>query len=225
VMDGSSNLIPLPQQTDPNAVLRLDLKLASRSTDANHVAVAAPIVNAPVMLAEWKLEPDTGQRLAYQRGSLTPLGGVPDFSGFAQFARMFTNDESGRALRTLLVLVALLAGTLIIWRWTVQGNVHRFSERHIFGTLLGLLALVLAGAAFFSLAVIAGNQKADLPRDVSFLAPVQQAGSDLKIEVANLSEKLTFATVIAYGWPALLALALWAYTWLSERAWLKPLGS
>ena len=34
--------------------------------------VAAPIVAAPVMLAEWKLEPDEGQRLIYQTGTLTP---------------------------------------------------------------------------------------------------------------------------------------------------------
>ena len=34
VMDGKSNLIPLPQHADPDAVLTIDLKLAARSPDA-----------------------------------------------------------------------------------------------------------------------------------------------------------------------------------------------
>src|SRR5207253_3245086 len=74
VMDGSANLIPLPQRADPNAVLALDLKLASRSKDPKRVTVGAPVLNAPVMLSEWKLEPDANQRLLYRQGSLTPLG-------------------------------------------------------------------------------------------------------------------------------------------------------
>src|SRR5208282_1529671 len=65
VTDGKSNLIPLPQHADPDAVLTLDLKLAARSPNAGRVSVAAPIVAAPVMLAEWKLEPDEGQRLYF----------------------------------------------------------------------------------------------------------------------------------------------------------------
>ncbi len=97
VTDAQANLIPLPQHADPNAVLTLDLKLAG-TNDPKLLTVAAPIVNAPVMLAEWKLEPDTGQRLVYRRGSLTPAGGIPDISGFAALARMFTGDESSRAL-------------------------------------------------------------------------------------------------------------------------------
>src|SRR6266404_410887 len=63
VMDGKDNLIPLPQRADPNAVLTLDLKLAAKSASPRRVRIEAPKVHAPVMLAEWKLEPDTNQRL------------------------------------------------------------------------------------------------------------------------------------------------------------------
>src|SRR6185295_11846117 len=101
VTDAKATLIPLPQRTDPNAVLRLDLKLASRSQNSGRVVVAAPILNAPVMLAQWKLEPDTGQRLVYRKGSLTPAGGVPDVSGFAGLARMFEGDEGRSAMGSL----------------------------------------------------------------------------------------------------------------------------
>ena len=65
------------------------LKLAERSKSPKRVKVATPIVAAPVMLAEWKLEPDTAQRLVYRKGSLTPVGGVADVSGFAGLARIF----------------------------------------------------------------------------------------------------------------------------------------
>src|SRR6202000_1708310 len=34
VLDGTANLIPLPQHSDPDAVLTIDLKLAMRSADA-----------------------------------------------------------------------------------------------------------------------------------------------------------------------------------------------
>ena len=80
VTDAQANLIPLPQHADPNAVLTLDLKLAG-TNDPKLITVAAPIVNAPVMLAEWKLEPDTGQRLVYRHGSLTPVGGIAGHLG------------------------------------------------------------------------------------------------------------------------------------------------
>ncbi|HXR06997.1 MAG TPA: hypothetical protein VN765_06680, partial [Candidatus Acidoferrum sp.] len=62
VSDGKASLVPLPQSADANGVLRLDLKLASQSRDAEKVTVSAPIADAPVMLAEWKIEPDPGRR-------------------------------------------------------------------------------------------------------------------------------------------------------------------
>src|SRR5208282_5262333 len=100
VTDAQANLIPLPQHADPNAVLTLDLKLAG-TNDPKVLTLAAPVVNTPVMLAEWKLEPDTGQRLAYRRGSLTPAGGIPDVSGFAELARLFAREDRRSALVSL----------------------------------------------------------------------------------------------------------------------------
>src|SRR5262249_2347129 len=73
VIDGKDNLVRLPQSLDPNAVLKVELKLASRSTSAERVTIVAPKVNAPEMLAEWKLEPDAGQRLIFRQGTLTPV--------------------------------------------------------------------------------------------------------------------------------------------------------
>jgi hypothetical protein len=227
VKDGMANLIPLPQRADPNSVLIVDLKLASKSPSASPVSVAAPIVmNAPVMLAEWRLLPDTGQRLVYRKGSLTPVGGVVDVSGFAQLARMFSGDDGNRVTVLLLATLALVALALVVWHWASQGGVYKFSVRQLAGTLLGLVALVLAIATFSNLGELAQPQRAYAPRDVVFLAPVQQAGSALSVEVANFSEQASGLGLLGYAWPALFALAVWVYGWLRSdegskvAAWL-----
>ena len=209
VTDAQSDLIPLPQHADPNAVLTLDLKLAG-TNDPKLITVAAPVVNAPVLLAEWKLEPDTGQRLVYRHGSLTPAGGMPDISGFAELARVFTGGDASRALTSLFAALLLMALAVAAWRWTVREGVYRFSARHVSGVLLGLLACVLAMVAMLSLGDLVQSQKGSIPRDVTLLAPVQQAGSALTVEVANLADKPTVLGFVRHAWPALLALGVWA---------------
>src|SRR5688572_17912499 len=89
VMDGDAHLIRLPQRADPNTALTLEFKLASRASNRERMRVAAPIVAAPVLLAEWKVDPDTRQRLVYKGGSLMPAHGSADASGFAQLANVF----------------------------------------------------------------------------------------------------------------------------------------
>ncbi|MGO8925673.1 MAG: hypothetical protein ACLQU3_02080 [Limisphaerales bacterium] len=223
VTDAQSDLIPLPQHADPNAVLTLDLKLAG-TNDPKLINVAAPIVNAPVMLAEWKLEPDTGQRLVYRHGSLTPAGGMPDISGFAELARVFTGSDASRALTSLFAALVLMALAVAAWRWTDRAGVYRFSARHLAGILLGLIACVLALVALTSLGDLVQGQKGSVPRDVTLLAPVQQAGSALTVEVANLADKPTVLGYARYAWPALLALAVWAFGWITDRQGSKTVG-
>ncbi len=223
VTDAQANLIPLPQHADPNAVLTLDVKLAG-TNDPKLITVAAPIVNVPVMLAEWKLEPDTGQRLVYRHGSLTPVGGVPDVSGFAELARMFTGDESSRALTAFFAVLALMALAVLAWRRTVREGVYRLSSRHLAGTLLGLLALVLAAVAFINLCDLAQTQNRTVPRDVTLLAPIQQAGSALTVQVANLADQPSVLSFVGYAWPALLALAVWVFGWITETQGSKTVG-
>jgi hypothetical protein len=226
VKDGNANLIPLPQRADPNAVLTLDLKLAARSKDPKHVSVAAPIANAPVMLSEWKLEPDTGQKLVYRKGSLTPAGGIVDISGFAGLTRMFTGADAGRVVTSLLAMFALVALGVVVWHRTMRNGITRFNARHIFGTLLGFVSIMMAAVAFINLCNLADNQKAFAPRDVIFLAPVQQPGNVLTAEVANVAERATLTSFIGYAWPALAGLAVWIYAWLSvkQRTGLWILG-
>ena len=221
VTDGTANLIPLPQGGDPNAVLALDLKLAARSKEPGRVSVTAPLVNAPVMLAEWRLEPDTAQRLVYRGGSLMPVGGVADVSGFAGLARLFSSEDAGQALISLVTAVGLLGAALVAWRWATQGGVYRLSPRHLAGTAAGFLALALAVVAYAKLADGASHHNSFVPRDVTMLAPVQQAGSALTVEVANLSEKGSALGILRYVWPALLVLPALAFGWVSETLGIK----
>jgi hypothetical protein len=220
VKDKDANLIPLPQRADPNAVLKLELKLASKSAGASRVTVAAPIVNAPVMLAEWKLEPDTGQRLIYRGGSLTPIGGILDVSGFAQLARMF-NGGAGRAATLLVVALILVALSLVVWRWTACEAVYRFSVRHILGTTLGLAAMGAAFVLFVRLNDVADNYRGYATESVTFLAPVQQVGSALQVEVENVAEKLSAFGLGGSALFVLIALAIWIYGWLRAEAATK----
>jgi hypothetical protein len=220
VKDGTANLIPLPQRADPNAVQTLDLKLAWRSATPARVTAAVPIVAAPVLLAEWRVEPDTGQRLTYRGGSLAPAGGVADASGFAGLARMFNRRETAVQL---IIALGLIAFAVWAWRWAARGT-FRFSVRHLGGTLVGIGAVALAGMLFAMLCDQASRQQQIVPRGLTFLAPVQQSGSALAVEVANTVDELTFRRAVGQAWPALLALVVWGWTFLRAEAGLRPVG-
>src|SRR6185369_8515412 len=224
VTDANANLIPLPQRGDPNAILRIDLKLASRSASASRVKVTAPTVSAPVMLEEWKLEPDANQRLIYRAGSLAPIGGVPDVSGFAGFLRTLSSEQGSAARGALLMALLLVACAALLWHWAGRPGVQKFSPRHMIGALGGIVAFVFAIVALTSLREATDNQKSYPPREMSLLAPVQQAGSPISVEVANVSDQVTFATVMGSVWPALLALGLAAYGWWADKPWFRTTG-
>lgn len=225
VKDGAANLIPLPQRADPNAVLRLDLKLAAKSKDARHVEVKSPIVNAPVMLGEWRLEPDTGQRLEYRKGSLMPVGGVADISGFAQLARIASAGFLRGGLRPLLVAIGALVLGLALWRWAAGEGVCKFSGRYWCGLLFGVAALLVGGVVLGQFATTAREHSLPWPGGISFLAPVQQPDSTLSLEVLNASEQFTALSFLQLAWPGALALALWIYAWLQASRALRFSGT
>jgi len=202
VMDGKSNLIPLPQHADPDTVLTLDLKLAARSPDAKRVNVAAPVVAAPVMLAEWKLEPDEGQRLIYQGGTLTPADGAADASGFAQITQAFRTGRTLEVASPLVVALMAIALAIFAWRWATGGGAHQFSPRHLLGGVIGIAAVLFTGVSLARMAGVFEPISRDVANTVTFLAPVQQAASVLTAEVTNVSAS---TTTFAYGGSLTLA--------------------
>jgi hypothetical protein len=217
VTDSGTNLVPLPSQADPNSVLNVELKLAARSKNARRVSLAMPIVAAPVMLSEWKLAPDTSQRLAFRKGSLTPVGGYPDVSGFAGITRAFQGRAAARNVSLALVALALVALAIAAWRWASAPNVTKFSGRFMIGLSVGILAFLLAAVPVLALCDSVLQQNAQLPRDITFLAPVQQAGQAMTAEVSNISDESSVIDWIAYAWPAFFAPFFWGYAWLANK--------
>jgi hypothetical protein len=169
------------------------------------------------MLAEWKLDPDAKQRLLYRRGSLTPIGGVPDVSGFSQLTRTFMGDQATRARDTLLIALILALCAWAVWRWAGQNGVYQSSPRQIGGAFLGILAFVFAIVSLYNFSEVLGHHRGELPRELSFVAPVQQPGSALQLEISNIGENASAFSLIGRAWPALLGLLVWAYAWLSSR--------
>src|SRR2546425_3120892 len=93
--------------------------------------------------------------------------------------------------------------------------------RHWAGVVVGLLALIMAGITFFNLGEIGSQQRTEAPREATFLAPVQQAGSVLAIEVSNLADHWSLIGTLTYAWPALLALVVFIAVPIIEKSLLK----
>jgi hypothetical protein len=53
---------------------------------------------------------------------------------------------------------------------------------------------------------------------------VQQAGSALTVEVANLEDKPSVLGFVGYAWPVLLALAVWVFGWINDRQGARTAG-
>lgn len=212
VKEGASDLIPLPQKGDPNTVHTLDLKLAYRSPSPERVRAAAPIVAAPILLAEWKLEPDAGQKLIYRTGSLAPVGGVVDASGFAGLSRLFRYVDD--AWLQLGLAAAVLLFALWAWKWATAPGSYRFRLRHLGGAVVGIIGVLLAAIVLMGLAGKASVGGVEQPGHLVLLAPVQQGGSALSVDVANVAANASGDSFIGRAWPFVLALLIWGYALL-----------
>ncbi|MBL9128420.1 MAG: hypothetical protein JNL97_12270, partial [Verrucomicrobiales bacterium] len=192
VKDASGNLSPLPNRPDPNVLTELRVKVASRAPNAKRLTVAAPVVAAPVLLAEWRIEPATGRRLVYQGGTLTPAVGEPDPSGFAGLARLLRSHSASDLVRYALILVAATAVAALMWSgWAVRGP--RFRAQHLFAGLLGAISAVVAVVMVFQLRDLAKGTVLSLPNDLRFVAPIQQGDVSWRVQLANVE-------VAAPGW-------------------------
>src|SRR5436190_741553 len=121
----------------------------------------------------------------------------------------------------MVATFVLLGAALVVWRWATREGVLKYSARHLGGAGLGVVALVLASVMFLRLTEMASWQSSSVPRDVSFLAPVQQAASALKVEVSNVADEASMFGFIGYGWPALLALVAWVYALRTDEPIFK----
>jgi hypothetical protein len=224
VLDDQANLVPLPPRADPNSVNVLELKLARTSSVPQRVTVAAPIVAAPVLLTEWQLIPETGRRLSFRKGSLTPTAGLDDVSGFAGLARLVKASGGLELFRSVGTALALFLASALVWRWAGAEGTTRYSPRHLAGAVIGLLGCILGLALLLQLAQQAQGVAVTSPTGLQFVAPVQQAGSALNVEVNNLRAEPSVWAMAWTVWPALLGLAIWIAAWVTPRGWLQSTG-
>lgn len=213
-----TNLIPLPQQADPNQVNDVQLKLAARNRSARAVTVTAPSVTAPVLLAEWLVQPDTARRLEFRRGSLVPLGGRLEITGFDGLLGLFHGAQRTQAWPRLGLAFGLFLIGIWAWRSVTAEGVGRFTPRHVLGGLLGLVASGLAFYALTELLRLAGASHAEPPRELRFIAPIQQPESVLTLELGNVAPGLSAGTVLLALLPALLGIGYWAWRLVTGRA-------
>ncbi len=221
VRDGEQNLIPLPHQADPDVVTELDVKTAARATGSRRLTLEAPVVSAPVLLAEWRLEPATGRRLVYRGGTLRPADGASDLSGFADLVRLFDADSRGGTLTRLGLATAGLVVCILVAAGAFSGSGIRLGPRHLVVGILGSLAAAVTLVSLYQLRETAVTGLVETSRALRFVAPVQQADVAWTVEVANLP-----ARAMAIGpWISLclgvLALVIWAGAWFADRAWVR----
>lgn len=223
VTDQSETLIPLPQNVVPNTIIPVDLKIAAKAVDERKIRLALPKIAAPILLADWQVEPDTGRRLRYRGGVLSPQNGHADVSGFAWISYLM-DGRYGRDLRTLavVVMIVLLFGSLI-WHWATAEGTFRYGLKNGIGGLLGLVSVLFVIGALFSLRYLGIEQTLHPNTAMSFMIPVQAAGTALAVNLENLKLTEKGAGVFS-AWPIVLGLILWGYMFLNQRGLTRRLG-
>ncbi len=216
------NLIPLPQHGDPNAVQVLDLKLASRSPNPRYLELQAPILGAPVLLAEWKLQPELGRRLTYRGGSLTPSVAAEDSSGFGQMIRLIGGQLGSGIGAKLGISMILILLAVVLWRWA--GKEGSRDARFWSGAVVGAAAVAVALISLVQLIGMAGGAKVQPLRELSFVAPVQQPGSALALKIGNLPLEISWISYVWLSWPIFLGIAIWIYAAIQAPDWARRFG-
>ena len=207
VRDGTAQLIPLGAKSDPNTPQIIEVKIATRAQNPSRLAVDAPVLDVPVLLADWRLEGDAGQSLRYRGGSLLPAAGVLDPTGFAMLLRWMRSSFGTGLLAQCLIAFGGLVVCIGACRWA-SGAAMRRSLRSVLGNLVSVGALALTVSVLASLAMRSDEPLPTPDAPLLFVAPIQEPGNALHLEVANVPMKMTVARGLAEAWPAFIALVL-----------------
>ena len=223
VKSQSETLIPLPQNVVPNTIIPVDLKVAADAVDERSISLALPKLAAPILLADWQVQPDEGYRLKYLGGALAPQYGKADVSGF-HWISLLMEGRLGRDPQAIAVaiLIVLLVGSLI-WHWATADGTHRFGLKNGIGGLLGLASMLFVIGALGWLCHLGGDRILQPYSAVSFMIPVQAADTALAVNLENIEETEKAVGVLS-AWPVILGLFLWGYMALNNRGLTRRLG-
>ncbi len=211
----------MPQKTDPNSVHDIQVKIASKTRDARNLTIAAPIVAAPVLLANWKIEPETGQRLLYRGGTLAPSRTPSAHSGFAILAQLWRSGPVERNSGIFIIVFALLIAEVITFRFASGRDTHKFSPRHFLGGLLGAVACFAAIVLLFQFVELAFSFNTGIAPGLEFVVPIQQAESSLVLEVAHVPLAASLLEWFWRLWPVFGAFAVWLYALIALKGFSR----
>jgi hypothetical protein len=201
--DGGVTLIPLPLKTDPNEAVEVSLRYGARDATAMRVSLAAPKLDAPVVIGEWKVTGDEGRQLVPRGGTAELVRPGLAESGWEWLAR---NPGPGGALLVLGIVAAALG--------MAGSGVPR-----VLSLVLGFAFIITAGAIGLG---SAGSGRGNSTM-LEYAVPVMAAGSDVVVEIGNVAPWLART-----GWGMALLFLLGAgislHGWATGNRWWKSCG-
>jgi len=199
--DGGETLVPLPAQADPNQAVEVSLRFGARADSPARVFLAAPRLDAPVVIGEWMVTGDEGRQLIPRGGTADLVRPVLAENGWEWLAR-----KPGPAAVLLAVCIAAIG----------LGGGRPEGIRGILALVAGTAVVLTAMAMAWLAATTAGAGSGV----VEYAAPVVAADETITVEVANLP-----AWQASTGWMVWLGLALGAIAAIrgllgKDRLWL-----
>ena len=223
VSDGVSTLIPLPQDLPPDTAIPVTLKLAFKSEEPTRVRVALPRVDAPILLSDWKVNPDGGYRLTLKKGTVRPAQHPGDISGFAWLHYVPRGPRGEEPVLLLgIALISIVVGSLIL-RWATTEGRRRFEVRNTTGLILGGASLALGLWALMSVMGVASSRHLGQEMQLAFSMPVQAPGDAGEILLSNHAlDDGGSAWLIA--WPAYIGVLAWGWFRIAHQGFGRLLG-
>ena len=216
VSDGADILVPLPQGGDPNSVITVDLKLASKSSKASDVTVALPVVAAPILQTTWTLGSESNHRLIFLGGTMSPSAGAISTTGFGWLM------SAGSGPLVLVVSIFVAAGLSGVgFRWLSREDRHWSERRNLLGILLALGAVVFVFAGIVVLFESA-MRSTSATGPLVFSTPFLEAGSDVVVRLRNVDSVFGGFFLLSM-WPVVLGVVAWMMQIRAKEAWQRRL--
>ncbi len=177
--DGNATMIPLPPNADPNTPVRVKVRVGQSAVDDGSAILKLPAVGVPVMMADWKVEADSGRMLLPSGGDVSPPEDPRRAVGSEVIAL-------GRGLLPALMLCGggLLALLLVLTRRWLP-----------LAVLIGIGGALLAFGATALVIDSGGVNKGSLEYSV----PAMEVGKAIQIEVKSIPmwrAMLSFRTIL-----------------------------
>lgn len=177
-------LVPLVSEIDPNQSLEIAIRYGAKAAKASQPLVAAPQFEVPVVIGEWLVEGDEGQRLSPKGGTANLVAPVEMQSGW---------EWLGSNTLIMIILMVLVITSRVLF----QGKAG--------GVTAGIGLVIALFAVLFTLAAsMHALQTTDPGSEIlEYAAPVVGANQAITIELANQSQ---FAS--SFGFTVVLGLLI-----------------